>query len=281
MPLLLHSLKEFDEIIFALLARVRPRSVLEIGSETGAFSDRLIRFCAESGGELVTVEPSPSAHLVEEALRSETFHLYQGMSLAYLVDPGCRSEFAIIDGDHNHFTVYHELTLIERAWRAQNIEGVALLHDVAWPCGRRDAYYDPSGLPPEAVHPHSFELGVTLDARSLVRGGFRGEGSFAWAAHEGGPRNGVRTAVEDFLAEHPEYGFLTVDAVFGLGAVFRKGTEVERAVREAFAPYDNELVRRLERNRLELYLKVIELQDALHPPAPPAPRPARTDEVRA
>ena len=36
MPLLLHSLKEFDEIIFALLARVKPRSVLEIGSETGS-----------------------------------------------------------------------------------------------------------------------------------------------------------------------------------------------------------------------------------------------------
>jgi hypothetical protein len=278
MPLLLHSLKEFDEILFALLARAAPRSVLEIGSETGAFSDRLIRFCEESGGELVTVEPAPSPHLVDVALQSESFHLYQGMSLSYLTAPGCRSEFVVIDGDHNHFTVYHELTLIERAWRARGVEGIAVLHDVGWPCGRRDAYYDPSALPPEALHPHSYELGVTLDARSLVRGGFRGEGQFAWAAHEGGPRNGVLTAVEDFLAEHPEYALHTVDAVFGLGAIARRDTAAERAVREAFAPYNNELVRRLERNRLELYLKVLELQDALHPPAP---TPARTTPAEA
>ncbi|MFM7295797.1 MAG: class I SAM-dependent methyltransferase [Planctomycetota bacterium] len=267
MPLLLHSLKEFDEIIFALLARVKPRSVLEIGSETGAFSDRLMRFCTESGGELITVEPKPSPHLIDLAVESETFHLYQGMSLSYLVDPGCRSEFVIIDGDHNHFTVYNELSLIEQAWRAANIAGVALLHDVGWPCGRRDSYYGPDGLPPEVVHPHSYAHGVTLDNPSLIRGGFRGEGHFAWAAHEGGPRNGVRTAVEDFLAEHPEYSVHTVDAVFGLGAVARKGSAAEQAVREVFAPYDNDLVRRLERNRLELYLKVLELQDTISPPA--------------
>ena len=79
------------------------------------------------------------------------------MSLAYLVDPGCRLEFAIIDGDHNHFTVYHELTLIERAAGAERRRGSC--SSTTWrPCGRRDSYYDPSGLPPEAVHPHSFEL---------------------------------------------------------------------------------------------------------------------------
>jgi hypothetical protein len=269
MPLLLHSLKEFDEIIFALLARVKPRSVLEIGSETGVFSDRLMRFCTESGGELITVEPKPSPHLIDLAVENESFHVYQGMSLSYLVDPGCHSEFVIVDGDHNYFTVYNELSLIEQAWRAADIAGVVLLHDVGWPCARRDSYYGPGGLPPEAVHPHRFDLGVTLDTPSLIRGGFRGEGHFAWAIHEGGPRNGVRTAVEDFIAEHPEYSFHSVDAVFGLGAVARKGSAAEQTVREVFAPYDNELVRRLERNRLELYLKVIELQDTLYPPAEP------------
>ena len=183
-----------------------------------------------------------------------------------------------LDGDHNHFTVYNELTLIERAWRAADVAGLALLHDVGWPCGRRDAYYGPGGLPPEAVHPHSYNLGVTLDNPSLIRGGFRGEGHFAWATQEGGPRNGVRTAVEDFLAEHPDYSFHSVDAVFGLGAVVRKGSAAEHAVLEVFAPYNNELVRRLERNRLELYLKVIELQDTLNPPSPS--RPAEPEKAQ-
>lgn len=281
MPLLLHSLKEFDEIIFALLARIKPRSVLEIGSETGAFSDRLIRFCAESGGELVTVEPSPSPHLINLAIESDTFHLYQGMSLSYLADPGCRSEFVIIDGDHNYYTVYNELTLIEQGWRARGFEGIALLHDVGWPCGRRDMYYQPKGIPSEAIHPHNYDLGVTLDTPSLILGGFRGNGHFAWANHEGGPRNGVLTAIEDFLVAHPEYSFHTVDAVLGLGAIALKESAGEQAVREVFAAYDNELVRRLERNRLELYLKVIELQDTLHPLAPPPPPPTNWGEYEA
>jgi len=51
--------------------------------------------------------------------------------------------------------------------------------------------------------------------------------------------------------------------VFGLGALAPAGSAAERIVAEVFAPYDNPLVRRLERNRLELYLKVLELQDRL------------------
>ena len=268
--LLLHSLQEFDEILLAVLDRTRPRSVLEIGSETGAFSDRLLTFCESTGAELVTVEPHPSPHLIAKAIDSDRFHLYQGLSIPYLLDPGCRSEVALIDGDHNYFTVYHELTLLAQAGRAAGITGTALLHDVAWPCGRRDSYYDPRGLPPEAVHPHTFELGVTLDHDGVVEGGFRGEGHFAWALHEGGPRNGVLTAVEDFLKENPEFVFRSVGAVFGLGAVTVKDSAADRVVAEVFAPYDNALVRRLERNRLELYLKVLELQDALHAPRPAA-----------
>jgi len=273
MPLLLHSLKEFDEIILALLARVGPHSVLEIGSETGAFSDKLFRFCAESGSELVTVEPSPSPHLIELASESDTFHLYHGMSISYLVDPGCRSDFAIIDGDHNYYTVYSELTLIEQGWRARGLEGIAILHDVGWPCGRRDSYYQPTVIPAESLHPHRYDLGVTLDTSSLISGGFRGNGHFARATHEGGPRNGVLTTVEDFLLAHPEYCFYVVEAVFGLGAIALKGTAGEKAIREVFSAYDNQLIRRLERNRLELYLKVIELQDTLYPPFSTPPEP--------
>ena len=277
--LLLHSLTEFDEIIFALLGRVRPTSILEIGSETGVYSARLFAFCEGVGAELVTVEPSPSLHLVERALTSERFHLYEGTSLAYLEAPGCSSEVALIDGDHNYFTVYNELSLIAAGWNSRGIDGVALLHDVGWPCARRDAYYDPSALPFVVTHPHSFELGVRPGSASLVKGGFRGEGAFAWALHEGGPRNGVLTAVEDFLREHPEFEYRQIDAVFGLGAIARRGGEAARHVAEVFAPYDNELMRRMERNRLDLWHKVIELQDTLRLPTPAlaaAPRVAVT-----
>jgi len=37
-----------------------------------------------------------------------------------------------------------------------------------------------------------------------VEGGFRGEGQMAVALEEGGPHNGVPTAVEDYLANRPD-----------------------------------------------------------------------------
>ncbi|MBL7373602.1 class I SAM-dependent methyltransferase, partial [Escherichia coli] len=73
---------------------------------------------------------------------------------------------------------------------------LALMHDVSWPCARRDCYYAPDRIPEEHRHPHSFDGGVSLGQPDcLPNRGFRGAGSFAWALHEGGPRNGVLTAV--------------------------------------------------------------------------------------
>ncbi len=260
--LLLHSLNEFHEIIFGLLDRLQPKSVLEIGSETGRFTEELIARCTRPGHELITIEPFPAAPLLDAARDSDSFHLVPSTSLAYLTTRACHSDFLLIDGDHNYFTVYNELRLAAAGWQDAGIEdGVMLLHDVAFPCGRRDFYYNPAQIPAPFLHPHSFELGVTMDKKMAIRGGFRGEGAFAVALHEGGPRNGVLTAVEDFCQEQPRFVYRSVDCVFGLGALTLAGTRADAAVAAAFAPYDNALIRRLERNRMELYLKVLELQD--------------------
>lgn len=261
--LLLHSLKEFDKIIFALLERTGPRGVLEIGSETGVFSRRLLDRAARTGTRLTTIEPQPAPELIEEARRSATFHLVVGYSLPFLEEHGCDAEFVLIDGDHNYFTVFNELCLIDRSWAANATPGTIVLHDVGFPCARRDCYYEPERIPASARHPHSYALGVTLDRPALISGGFRGAGHFAWAEREGGPRNGVLTAVEDFLSTRPRYRYRSIDAVFGLGVITVAGSAADAAAAEVLSPYDNALIRRLERNRLELYLRVLELQDQL------------------
>src|SRR5262245_65691885 len=102
-------------------------------------------------------------------------------------------DVALVDGDHNWFTVYHELRLLAAAARR---EGAALpvlvLHDVGWPYGRRDLYYEPDRIPAEF-------------RQDYLRAGMRpGESKLVWfgglnrhmanARHEGGPRNGLMTA---------------------------------------------------------------------------------------
>jgi hypothetical protein len=262
--LLLHSLKEFDEVIFELIDRIRPRSILEIGSETGVFSDRLLAYCEANAAKLITIDPAPDPHLIDVATRSDTIDLVIGLSIPYLEQHPTAAELVLIDGDHNYFTVQNELELVHGGWQASGTSGVILLHDVGFPWGRRDCYYAPARIPAEARHPHSFEHGVTLGSSEAIRGGFRGEGSFACALREGGEKNGVLTAVQDFVKAHPEYRYRSIDAVFGLGALSLAGSAPDTAVAEIFGRYDNALVRKLEQNRLELYLKVIELQDLLN-----------------
>jgi hypothetical protein len=262
-PLLLHSLAEFEELIFACLDAAGARSVVEVGAEEGLFTRRLLEWGERSDAAVYAVDPAPRPELSQLADESERVHLIEKLSLDALeeIEP---ADAYLLDGDHNYFTVFHELDIIDR--RAQEVEHdyLVVLHDVCWPSGRRDMYYDPEGLPADAVHPHSFDKGVVPESDEAVDGGFHGAGSFGWALHEGGPENGVLTAVEDFLGKHPELELRTVPAVFGLGVVYRRGAPYAAKVRRLLTAYhDNPLLARLERNRVTLYLRVLELQEAV------------------
>ncbi len=71
------------------------------------------------------------------------------------------------------------------------------------------------------------------------------------AAHEGGPRNGVRTAVEDFAASRDGLRFATVPAFFGLGLVWHTDAPWAERVAAIVGPWDdNALVARLEATRV-------------------------------
>jgi Methyltransferase domain len=262
-PQLLYSLAEFRDLIRSCLETADVGSLVEIGSETGAATRELYAFLEGREGEMWTVEPVPTLELEELHRGEERFHLVRGYSPEALEAVGPADAW-IIDGDHNYWTVSRELEFVDSSAHRAGRPALILLHDVAWPCARCDMYYAPERLPAEAVHPHSMELGRVPDSSEAVPGGFRGDGSFAVALHEGGPRNGVLTAVEDFLAEHEGLAFAHVPAVFGFGVIFDRSARYAEQLEELLAPYaDNPLLAKLERNRLDLYLRVVELQDSL------------------
>jgi hypothetical protein len=62
------------------------------------------------------------------------------------------------------------------------------------------------------------------------------------------------------LAPQPGYGFRSVEAYGGLGALAVDGSAAATTIDALFACYDNELVRRLERDRRELQRRVLELE---------------------
>jgi hypothetical protein len=75
---------------------------------------------------------------------------------------------------------------------------------------------------------------------------------YRWpAAREGGARNGVLTAVEDFVAEGEDLRLAVVPAFFGLGIVWREDAPWSEAIGEILALWDrNPLLERLEENRV-------------------------------
>ena len=142
------------------------------------------------------VDPSPQPELVELAERDPELELVRETSLdalRHIPLPDARC----IDGDHNYYTVSEELRLIaERAGGGSC--RCCCSTTSAWPHARRDDYYDPEldprGAP--AADPRG-RRACSRASRASAPGGL----PYRWAAaREGGPRNGVLTAVEDFVA---------------------------------------------------------------------------------
>ena len=264
--LLIHSMSEFSSLIMPCLEEAKVASITEIGSEFGGMSRTLAEHCEAKGATLTCIDPEPAEGFAQWAAplahvdhRSEPS--LEALSHCSAVDAW------FVDGDHNYYTVFNELAAIDAIQTKADKPLLVFLHDVSWPYARRDFYYAPERIPAGWRHPHSYDAGVRLDSeQALPERGLRGMGHFAVALQAGGERNGVLTAVEDFLKEadtdeRPLY-YVHVPAVLGLGIIFDSSAPWSGALAEFLLPYHaNPLIARLEENRLRNYLEVIDWQD--------------------
>jgi hypothetical protein len=266
--LLIHSMSEFSDVILDCLDIAEAARIAEIGAEFGGMSQRLAAFAGQYGGSLTSIDPAPKPEFLEWVRDCEHVEHVPLRSLE-AIDGLSDIQAWVIDGDHNYYTVYHELKAIDAVCRRDGRPLLAFLHDVSWPCGRRDFYYAPEQIPSEWRHAYDYDAGVHIDTTEMLPGrGFRGGGNFAFATHIGGPRNGVLTAIEDAIEEMQASGrnlaWAHVPAVFGLGILFEADAAWSAEVAARVAPlHNNRLLQSMEENRLRNYLKVIEYQDAL------------------
>jgi hypothetical protein len=265
--LLIHSMTEFAEIILVAIQMSGASHIVEIGAEFGGMSVLLSDHVRTRGGRLTSVDPAPKPEFLDwAASEPHVTHIAKPSLEAF--DDLAQVDAWVVDGDHNWFTVFHELKAIEAASLRDGKPMLAFLHDVAWPSGRRDMYYAPQQIPSQYRHGYDFESGAFPGRDQLVWGrGFRGDGAFAWAKHEGGPRNGVRTAIDDFIVEAGaggrDYAYAEVPAVFGLGVIFSVDAPWSGDVAQLLMPYHkNRLLAKLEENRLANYMQVLEWQAA-------------------
>ena len=262
----LYSMANFADLIVDALAIAEAADVVEIGAEFGEMSDRLLAHVKMRGGRFTSIDPAPQPAFVDWlAANPAACHVAEPSLIALThVAP---ADAWIVDGDHNWFTVTRELMLIRAACARAGKPLLVFLHDVSWPCARRDFYYAPEQIPEEYRHPHSFTAGASFAWDGLRPDrGLRGHGQLALAEHEGGPRNGVLTAVEDFIADSradgAEFCYAHVPAALGLGVVFDASAPwAERLAAHMLPWHENALLAALEENRLKNYLDAVELED--------------------
>jgi hypothetical protein len=202
-----------------LIETVQPRRLMEIGADSGWNTRNLLEYCRTHGAhaDIIDPAPRPSLHDVLAQFGPDEYRylpLKSVAAIAQLETP----DIALIDGDHNWATVYTELNQLHaRAEQSGLPPPIVLSHDVAWPYARRDMYYNPDDLEASQKHPYAYR-GMLPGVTELVEHGMNGV--LANALHEGGPRNGVLTAIEDYIASAgTEFVFRTLPFFNGLGVL--------------------------------------------------------------
>ncbi len=184
-------------VVEPLLRALRPKSIVEIGPFDGRMTRLLLTFCSEHNAILHTVDPAPQFDFKTwEESHPSHFRFHAANSLVALPRIDCY-EAVLIDGDHNWYTVSRELDLIEEASVRSEFFPLVFVHDAGWPYGRRDVYHDPALIPDANLNPHA-RKGMRMD-REELQDDFGINPNLFNALESNTPRNGVLTAVEDFL----------------------------------------------------------------------------------
>lgn len=251
----------FEPVLGPILTLIEPKSLCEIGIDKGRFSGHLMQFCSQQDCRYTGIDPSIDGDLLKQKNNAE-FKLMKCSSIEALheIEP---QDIYIIDGDHNYFTVKEELKLI---FRHKENRPVLFFHDTGWPFGRRDLYYKPDSIPQKERQPYSTVTGPWPGKSELVDIGFcANESNTHIALDNGGPKNGVLTAIEDGLSEQivPKgYHLQTLPILFGCSILYPANSIPQKALKKLVELENgttllHPTLELMETNRMTLYLHLL------------------------
>ncbi len=236
----------FAELMLPVIEASGARTVAEVGAFAGDLTEVLVEWAEPRGIAVAAIDPLPQPALEELAERRPDLDLIRKTSAEAFRDMEM-PDAIVIDGDHNYHTVSEELATI--AARAPGAAMPLLLfHDVCWPHGRRDSFYAPERVPEDRRPP------IAADTTIFPGDPGTGGGGLPYpftAAREGGPRNGVLTAIEDFVAGQQGVRIAVMPMFFGFGVAWHREAPWAAEVAALVDPWDrNAILTRLEANRV-------------------------------
>jgi GT2 family glycosyltransferase/spore maturation protein CgeB len=246
----------WKDVIKPLLELTNSKKIVEVGAQKGLNTKNILEYVQEKNGVLYSIDPAPQFDV--EAWQQECrnhFVYYKELSLSAL--PLIEDYDAIlIDGDHNWYTVYNELKIIEKSFQGKEKFPLIFTHDVNWPYARRDLYYNPDNIPLAYQQPYK-KSGLLPGSLKLIdEGGLNSH--LNNAIYENNPQNGVLTAIEDFLNEtNVHLAFVTVEGFHGLGVIYLNNEENKEINSILKSPkLYTQMIRNLEGERLKKHIEI-------------------------
>ena len=124
-----------------------------------------------------------------------------------------------IDDDPNWYTTYSELNLI----KSYSHFPLVFICNNKYPHNRRDSYYDPNNIPSEYKNDYCNYLPVEYFENGEVKYAKIEDGLYH-AINSNTPKNGVLTAIEDFLNENGSFKFLEINSLEGISLIYEDST---------------------------------------------------------
>jgi hypothetical protein len=223
------------DIVRPFLEEVKARTLLEIGADRGAHTRWLVRYSEEVDGQLIVVEPDVRPALLQLVEASGRVHLMSEISGTALPKISMPVDAVLLEGDLNYETVQEDLRGIwELSRRLDTRFPSVIFASAGWPYARRDMYYNPDRLPSGARHEYA-RMGMTPWSSTLEPGMINYP--FANARVEGGTRNGVLTAAEDFVAGiGMKLRLFALPVNHGLGIIYLAGSREEAFIQANLVP---------------------------------------------
>jgi glycosyltransferase involved in cell wall biosynthesis len=250
----------WNNIILPIIEGIDVNYIIEVGSDTGLNTQNILDYCMKHNARMTAIDPIPKFDIDEFKHKyGNKFEIYKELSLSRL--PLLNDyDVILLDGDHNWYTVYNELKIIEKTFKNKKNFPLIFVHDVGWPYARRDLYYNPENIPKDYRQPYK-KLGMYPDKSNLKeQGGLNPH--LNNAIYEKNPKNGIMTAIENFIDESDfKLSFEFINAFFGLGILYITNNKIEKIVKNVIKSAN--LLDILEEKRIKSAIVYSELKSLI------------------
>ena len=139
-----------------------------------------------------------------------------------------------IDDDPNWYTVFNELNIIKKS---NNEFPLVFICNNKFPNKRRDSYLNPDDIPSEFRQKYMKKISVCFRNEDIII-----NDGFYHACHENTPKNGVLTAIEDFLEENNHIGLMKINFIKEISILYLKSQINEKRISAILNDIQNEKI---------------------------------------